>query len=196
VSRYNTEREHVIDLMLDIFYNMKWERMINSNARYDKNLPLLEKLSIAQLYHCIDILDGMVNANTYELYEKISKKFRKKLPFPIEIDYDKNKHLYVYNTHHKDHDKIKPYSGILDGFNDDRDKLLEAFNKYVEDKNFIGADVARKYIQFNTVNKKINVEYRKLVIQHPEYTRLKIKFVTMPHYVYKEKRLDTDLMSI
>ena len=102
-----------------------------------------------------------------------SLRYRNKLKFPNnEIDYNKNQEYYIYTKSVNDVDMIQPYNKIIipmfniDNYKESKDsclKIFNLFNNYIENDNFIGADVCRKIIQLGTKTTYNDIFLEKIV---------------------------------
>lgn len=193
LNKYLLTKLELKNICLDTLMGKKWERIVNTSPRYDKYNKVEEQLSISQLFHIIDILTLLLkNDEEYIKFRNISLRNRNKLEFPQDIDYSKYPYMYVYRNNYKNYDKIKPYSKRI--MNKNVNDIYELFKYYIKNRNFIGADVCRKYVHYmynKTKNDKTK-DIWKIIIDNLEYNKLKKEFINFNYYEYKSGFLDTE----
>jgi hypothetical protein len=158
----------------DSLFQGKWNIKAKLMNKYDRKKPLLYQLTYPQLYYLYKITKSLKNKKILSILNINSLRYRKKLKFPDnKINYYKNPEYYIYTTFDYEAFMIEPYNKIINSkFTIDNYKeskiscmnIFNLFNNYIINKDFIGADICRKFIQIGTKSKYSNVFIKKLII--------------------------------
>jgi len=155
----------------DHLFQGKWNVKAKMMNKYDKNKPLIYQLTFPQLYYTYKISKSLENKKILKKLNIESLRYRNKLKFPDNnINYRNNPEYYIYTPTVKNIFQIEPYTNEIEvkfkklNYNLYNSKTLYyLFLYYIKNKDFIGADIIRRYIQINYFYKELKlVENNKL----------------------------------
>jgi hypothetical protein len=137
----------------DYLFQGKWNVKAKLMNKYNKNSPLLHQLTFPQLFYVYKITKLLEDKKMLSKLNIQSLKYRKKIKFPNKnINYKTNPEYYIYTPYYKDALDIEPYKSEILPVSNNSLKIYNLFLKYIENEDFIGADICRKYIQSNKFN--------------------------------------------
>ena len=158
----------------DHLFQGKWDIKAKLMNKYEKNKPLIHQLTYPQLYYLYEIVKSLKNKKILSILNINSLRYRKKLKFPNKkINYNTNPEYYIYSISEKEVNIIQPYNKIIipvyniNNYNESKKSCLEIFNlfnNFLDNNDFVGADVCRKFIQLGSKSKHNDVFVKKLII--------------------------------
>ena len=163
----------------DHLFQGKWNVKAKMMNKYNKNKALIYQLTFPQLYYIYKISKSLENKKILSKLNVQSLRYRNKLKFPKnDINYRNNPEYYIYSpdvfsyeicslensslSTRKRSDKstkIEPYMTEIEKkiHSCNSSKFYHLFLNYIKNKDFIGADIIRKYIQINNFYKELEL---------------------------------------
>lgn len=162
---YKVYRHHsFLRVIYDNLLGGKWDIVAKKMAYFDDKKSFINQLTYPQLYFSYEIGKTLKIKKNMERLNVLSLKYRKKLNFPdTRVDYRKSPYYYIYKHNEVGVLMVEPYKNeILPYWKfQTKEKAIKSSNKiynlfleYIFNKDYIGADMARKYLQMGMTRSK------------------------------------------